>query len=48
MIFHPDPHFEEEMHTETGGTWLLVQHPGPTTSKAPITPAASAWQRASP
>ena len=36
MIFHPDPHFEEKMHTETGGTWLLVQYPGPTTSKAPI------------
>ena len=36
MIFHPDPHFEEEMRTETGGTWLLVQYPGPTTGQPPI------------
>ena len=31
MIFHPDPHYEEEMSTATGGLWLLVQYPGPTT-----------------
>ena len=31
MVFHPDPHVEDEMHTETGGLWLMVQYPGPTT-----------------
>lgn len=36
MIFHPDPHYEDEMHTETGGVWLLVQYSGPTTGKPPI------------
>jgi hypothetical protein len=33
MIFHPDPHYEEAMHTETGGLWLIVQYPGPNTGK---------------
>lgn len=36
MIFHPDPHYEEEMHTTTGGLWLLVQYPGPGTGQPPI------------
>lgn len=36
MVFHPDPHYEEAMHTETGGTWLIVQYPGPTTGAPPI------------
>jgi mannose-6-phosphate isomerase-like protein (cupin superfamily) len=36
MVFHPDPHYEEEMRTETGGLWLIVQYPGPTTGKPPI------------
>jgi hypothetical protein len=36
MIFHPDPHYEEEMHTETGGLWLIVQYPGPSTGKPAI------------
>ncbi len=36
MIFHPDPHYEDEMSTETGGVWLLVQYPGPTTGAPPI------------
>ena len=36
MIFHPDPHYEDEMHTATGGLWLLVQYPGPTTGKPAI------------
>ena len=36
MLFHPDPHFEDEFHTETGGEILLVQYPGPTTSGHPI------------
>ena len=36
MIFHPDPHYEAEMHTDTGGLWLIVQYPGPTTGQPPI------------
>ena len=36
MIFHPDPHYEDEMRTETGGLWLLVQYPGPSTGKPAI------------
>jgi hypothetical protein len=36
MIFHADPHYEDEMSTETGGVWLLVQYPGPTTGAQPI------------
>ena len=36
MIFHPDPHFEETLSTETGGTMLFVQYPGPTTGARPI------------
>ena len=36
MIFHPDPHFEGEFSTETGGEILLVQYPRPTTSGRPI------------
>ncbi|KQY97467.1 hypothetical protein ASD45_22685 [Pseudolabrys sp. Root1462] len=36
MIFHPDPHFEGEFHTETGGDILIVQYPGPTTAERPI------------
>jgi mannose-6-phosphate isomerase-like protein (cupin superfamily) len=36
MVFHPDPHYEAEMRTETGGLWLLVQYPGPSTGKPPI------------
>jgi hypothetical protein len=36
MIFHPDPHFEDELHTETGGDILIVQYPGPSTGGRPI------------
>ena len=36
MIFHADPHYEDEMHTETGGVWLIVQYPGPSTGKPAI------------
>lgn len=36
MIYHPDPHTEPHMKTETGGTILYVQYPGPTTGAAPI------------
>ena len=36
MIFHPDPHFEDDFTTETGGEILIVQYPGPTTGGRPI------------
>lgn len=36
MIFHPDPHFEDEMETESGGLMLVVQYQGPTTGGQPI------------
>ncbi len=36
MIFHPDPHFEGEFSTETGGEILIVQYPGPNTGGRPI------------
>jgi hypothetical protein len=36
MIFHPDPHYEDDLSTETGGTMLFVQYQGPTTGGRPI------------
>jgi hypothetical protein len=36
MVYHPDPHVEQRLHTETGGKILFVQYQGPTTGKAPI------------
>ncbi len=36
MIYYPDPHFEEELRTETGGEMLFVQYPGPSTGGRPI------------
>ena len=36
MIFHPDPHFEQELVTDTGGEMLFVQYPGPSTGGRPI------------
>jgi len=36
MLYHPDPHFEGEFRTETGGEILIVQYPGPTTGERPI------------
>ena len=36
MIFHPDPHFEDDFYTETGGEILLVQYPGPNTGGRPV------------
>jgi hypothetical protein len=36
VAYMPDPHFEREMHTATGGTILFVQYPGPTTRAAPL------------
>src|SRR5882672_5732572 len=36
MLWHPDPHFEDELRTETGGLMVIVQYPGPTTGGRPI------------
>ena len=36
MVFHPDPHFEPELSTTTGGLMVVVQYPGPTTGERPI------------
>ena len=36
MLFHPDPHFEEPLRTETGGLMLFVQYQGPSTGGRPI------------
>jgi len=36
MIFHADPHYEDELRTDTGGLMLIVQYPGPTTGGRPI------------
>jgi hypothetical protein len=36
MLYHPDPHFEGEFRTETGGEIMIVQYPGPTTAERPI------------
>ncbi len=36
MIFHPDPHYEDEFRTETGGEILIVQYLGPNTGGRPI------------
>lgn len=36
VVYHPDPHFEAELHTPTGGEMVVVQFPGPTTGETPI------------
>ncbi len=36
VVYMEDPHYENEMRTETGGTVLFVQYPGPTTGGRPI------------
>ena len=36
MVYMEDPHFEHEMHTETGCTIVFMQYPGPTTGARPI------------
>jgi hypothetical protein len=36
IAYMPDPHFEHDMHTATGGTIFFVQYPGPTTGAPPI------------
>ena len=36
MIRYADPHYEDDLSTETGGLMLFVQYQGPTTGKGPI------------
>ena len=36
FAFMPDPHFEHAMSTDTGGTIVFIQYPGPTTGACPI------------
>ena len=36
MIFHADPHYEDELRTETGGVMLFAQYQGPSTGGRPI------------
>ncbi len=36
MVYMEDPHFEHELHTETGCTIVFTQYPGPTTGARPI------------
>ncbi|HUI17597.1 MAG TPA: cupin domain-containing protein [Alphaproteobacteria bacterium] len=36
MIFHADPHYEEELRTESGGVMLFVQYQGPSTGGRPV------------
>src|SRR2546423_6287500 len=36
IAYMPDPHFEDEMQTATGGTIFFVQYPGPTTGAPAI------------
>ena len=36
MIFHPDPHYEDELSTKSGGLMLFVQYQGPSTGRRPI------------
>ena len=36
MFFYPDPHYEDALSTDTGGTMVFVQYQGPTTGARPI------------
>jgi anti-sigma factor ChrR (cupin superfamily) len=36
ILYHPDPHFEDALSTETGGLMFIVQYPGPVTGGRPI------------
>lgn len=36
LVYHADPHVEQEMFTENGCTMLFVQYPGPNTGARPI------------
>ncbi len=36
MFYYADPHYEEALSTETGGTMVFVQYQGPSTGEGPI------------
>ena len=36
MFFYGDPHYEDQLSTETGGTMFFVQYQGPTTGGRPV------------
>ena len=36
MVFHPDPHFEHDLATKTGGLMFFVQYQGPSTGGRPV------------
>ena len=36
LVYHGDPHVEQQMHTERGCTMLFVQYRGPSTGARPI------------
>ena len=36
VVFYADPHYEEDLSTDTGGLMFFVQYTGPDTGKAPI------------
>lgn len=36
VVYHADPHFEEDLSTDTGGLMFFVQYTGPRTGKGPI------------
>jgi hypothetical protein len=36
VVYHADPHYEEAMTTETGGTLFFVQYQGHTTGARPV------------
>jgi len=36
VVYHADPHCEEDLSTGTGGLMFFVQYVGPTTGKGPI------------
>src|SRR4051812_19534557 len=41
VIFHPDPHYEDQFSTDTGGLIFIVQYPGPTTGGRPMIASTS-------
>ena len=36
MFCYGDPHFEDDLSTESGGTMVFVQYQGPTTGQRPV------------
>ena len=36
VVYHADPHYEDAMTTETGGTLFFVQYQGPSTGGRPV------------